>query len=369
MNKLFENIGILAACIMLIVGCNGCGQSSSIEMPHNPFDKYELISGDGYSVDEALKRIYVFSSERLTDLLPKEYVENPEYEDIRKAIQDNSDIDDTFKSYLDEFVSKLEASDYKIDLRPFYMNISMLKVVYVSEAEMTAIIQQPNGQGVYLPDLHAIYLNEEGNKDIVYAVIPHEIGHMLNNLYFEYKGYTVIRDFCEPVNYGFILEEGLDSLFVDTIYEIDPKELPYRISNNYSQALINSTDYSFETYVNGSVIDYESVLDSSVKDILPEYDFNNLIYDISNANSDYKQGEYNSDTYKSLDLTYATIYFDSVINESSTSEEIRKVYDDYISIVSAQDTEGVIINRDMVHNALKDVLTRKSIPLDVLEEL
>ncbi len=364
MHKLFENICISAACIMLLIGCYGCGQTT-VEMPHNPFDGNELIIGNDYTVDEALKRINVYSSARLTDFLPQKYVENPEYEDIRKAIQDNSDIDDTFKSYLEDFVSKLEASNYNIDLRPFYMNISMLKVVYVGESEMTSIIQQPNGQGVFMPDIHTVYLNKDGNKDIVYAVIPHEIGHMLNNLYFEYKGYTVIRDFCKAVNYGFILEEGLDSLFVDTLFEIDPKELPYRIPNNYSQVLINGTDYSFEKYVNGSVIDYQSVLDNSVKDILPEYDFDDLLFDIANANNDYKHDAYNSETYKSLDLIFSTVYFDSIINENSTSNEIREAYDDYISTVSAQDPEGVILNKDMVNKALEEALTRKNISLDV----
>ena len=366
--RIIYKIICLLACIMLMMGCYGCRQSS-VDMPHNPFDSNELIMGDDYVVDEALKRINVYSSARLTDFLPQKYVENPEYEDIRKAIQDNSDIDDTFKSYLEDFVSKLEASNYNIDLRPFYMNISMLKVVYVGESEMTSIIQQPNGQGVFMPDIHTVYLNKDGNKDIVYAVIPHEIGHMLNNLYFEYKGYTVIRDFCKAVNYGFILEEGLDSLFVDTLFEIDPKELPYRIPNNYSQVLINGTDYSFEKYVNGSMIDYESVLDNSLNDILPEYDFDDLVFDISNANNDYKHDAYNSETYKSLDLIFSTVYFDSIINENSTSNEIREAYDDYISIVSAQDPEGVILNKDMVNKALEEVLTRKNISLDVLEAL
>ena len=367
MRIIYKNICLLA-CIMLMMGCYGCRQSS-VDMPHNPFDSNELIMGDDYVVDEALKRINVYSSARLTDFLPQKYVENPEYEDIRKAIQDNSDIDDTFKSYLEDFVSKLEASNYNIDLRPFYMNISMLKVVYVGESEMTSIIQQPNGQGVFMPDIHTVYLNKDGNKDIVYAVIPHEIGHMLNNLYFEYKGYTVIRDFCKAGNYGFILEEGLDSLFVDTLYEIDPKELPYRIPNNYSQVLINGTDYSFEKYVNGSVIDYESVLDNSLNDILPEYDFDNLLFDISNANNDYNHDAYNSETYKSLDLIFSTVYFDSIINENSTSNDLKKVHDDYISIVSAQDTEGVVVNKKIVDKAFKDALIRKSIPLDVLEAL
>lgn len=363
--------GALVAVTLTLTGCQNVNAVSDtqIVMPHNLFDAHEFISEDYYSIDESSKQIYIYSDDALTQFLPNEYKENPTYEQLYSAIAENQNIDDNFKEYMYEFVDNLQKANMNLDLRPFYMNIKTLKVDYVSGADMKGITGG-EAKGVFFPDRHTIYINKEKDESLLNVVRPHEIGHMMNNLYFDYKGYTAIRDFSRNGSYGFMVEEGMDSLFVDTIYGMDPSELPYRFVNNYSKALIDSTDYSFETYINGSITEYENTLANEMEySMSQEYPLMDLMYDISNAGTEYIYEEYDRSNYTKIDMTFAYIYFNNLITNTSSYEDVLKIYQDYIDTIIANNEKGVIINIDSVNIVFKNVLQEKNLQYDISDNL
>ena len=364
--------GSLIAVTLTLSGCqsvNAIDSDIKIAMPHNLFDAHEFISEDYYSIDESSKQIYIYSADALTAFLPAEYKENPTYEQLYEAIAENQNIDDKFKETMYEFVDNLQKANLNIDLRPFYMNIRNLKVDYVSGADMKGITGG-EAKGVFFPDRHTIYINKEKDESLLSFVKPHEIGHMMNNVYFDYKGYTAIRDFSRTGNYGFMIEEGMDSLFVDTIYGMDTEELPYRVVNNYSQLLLDSTDYSFETYINGSIKDYEEVLSDEMDyTMAQEYPTMDLIYDMSSAGTEYIYEEYNRDNYEKIDMTFAYIYFNNLISNTSSYEDVLRVYQDYINTMLVNNNKGVIINIDSVNTVLRNVLKEKNLQYDISDNL
>ena len=347
---------ILTALIMLsTLLLGGCGGSSGIKMPGNPFDPNESFFEEGYSVEEASKTIRIQDAEHLTYFLPDKYRENPSYDQLREAIRQNENLDDTVRGYLDSYVDRLETAGYNIDLRPFYMNLSTVKVAYVSNAEMVAITG--GGKGVFLPDQHMIYLNEEDNSVPLDFLLPHEISHMLSNLYFDYKGYTAIRDFC-VVTYGFIVEEGLDSLFADTLIGEDPIELPYRVCNNYCRVLMEATDYSFETYINKCIYDYREVLDQENVNGSGVHG-DTIIHLLEGATRDYRRNEYAAENYEELDRAFSWIYFEHTLSSTSSKDEVKAAYDRYREILDAQTANGSFMNADIVKSTLQEVLTQK----------
>ncbi len=347
---------ILTALIMLsALLLGGCGGSSGIKMPGNPFDPNEFIWEEGYSVDEALKTIRIQDAEHLTYFLPDKYRENPSYDQLREAIRQNENLDDTVRGYLESYVDRLETAGYNMDLRPFYMNLSTVKVAYASNAEMVAIAG--GGKGVFMPDQHMIYLNEEDNSVPLDFLLPHEISHMLSNLYFDYKGYTAIRDFC-VVTYGFTVEEGLDSLFADTLIGEDPIELPYRVCNNYCRVLMEATDYSFETYINKCIYDYREVLDQENANG-SGVDGDTIIHLLEGATRDYRLNEYAAENYEELDRAFSWIYFEHTLSSTSSKDEVKAAYDRYREILDTQTANGSFMNADIVKSTLQEVLTQK----------
>ncbi|MCR5031608.1 MAG: hypothetical protein K6A92_01975 [Lachnospiraceae bacterium] len=347
---------ILTALIMLsALLLGGCGGSSGIKMPGNPFDPNEFIWEEGYSVDEALKTIRIQDAEHLTYFLPDKYRENPSYDQLREAIRQNENLDDTVRGYLESYVDRLETAGYNIDLRPFYMNLSTVKVAYVSNAEMVAIAG--GGKGVFMPDQHMIYLNEEDNSVPLDFLLPHEISHMLSNLYFDYKGYTAIRDFCVET-YGFTVEEGLDSLFADTLIGEDPIELPYRVCNNYCRVLMEATDYSFETYINKCIYDYREVLNQENANG-SGVDGDTIIHLLEGATRDYRLNEYAAENYEELDRAFSWIYFEHTLSSTSSKDEVKASYDRYREILDTQTANGSFMNADIVKSTLQEVLTQK----------
>ena len=356
MKKHVRRGAILTALIMLSAMLLwGCGESNGIKMPGNPFDPNEYISEEGYSVDEPLKTIRIEDADHLTYFLPEKYRENPSYDQLREAIRQNENLDDTVREYLNSFVDQLESAGYNIDLRPFYMNICTVKVSYVSDAEMKGIVG--GGKGVFMPDQHTIYLNEEDNSVPLEFLLPHEIGHMLCNLYFDYKGYTAIRDFC-VVTYGFIVEEGMDSLFADTLIGKDPIELPYRVCNNYCRVLMEATGYSFESYVNHCIYDYRDVLDQEYANG-SGVDGDTIISLLDGATRDYRLKEYVPENYEDLDRAFSWIYFDHMLSSTSSKDEVKAAYDRYQEIVDAQTANGSFMNADIVKSTMQEVLSQK----------
>lgn len=361
--------GALIAVTLTLTGCQSVSATTNIVMPHNLFDAHEFIYEDNYSIDESSKRIYISSADALTNFLPSEYKQNPSYEQLYTAIAENQNIDDNFKIYLNEFVDNLQKANMNLDLRPFYMNIKELKVDYVSAGDMIGITGG-EAKGVFVPDQHTIYINREKDESLLSVVRPHEIGHMMNNLYFNYKGYTAIRDFSTSGNYGFMVEEGMDSLFVDTIYGMDPIELPYRVVNNYSKTLIDSTNYSLEDYINGSIKEYEEAINNEIDfSTYQNYSSMDLIYDLSSSGTEYIYEEYNNHNYGNIDTTFAHIYFNNLINQSSSYEEILNVYQKYIDTIIVNNDKGAIVNINAVNAELKAILKSKNIQYDVSDNL
>ena len=359
--------GAVMAVALTISGVNALNNSSSnVVMPHNLFDKNEIIMEDGYTVDEGMKRIYVYSADRLTDFLPEEYKQNPTYDQLVEAVKNNQNIDDSFKPYYYDFIEKLKEANLNIDLRPFYMNIKTVSTGYMSEVDLKGISQGSASQGIFMAEYHNIYVNSEASKEMLDFVIPHEIGHTTNNVWFDYKGYTVIRDFCKSGNYGYIIEEGMDSLFVDTLYGFNPEVLPYRIINNHSQNLINSTDYNFETYINGSIIDYQKTMDDAIdQNLVSDYNFDGYLNSVSSATLEYHFDEYDKANYTDLDEISATLFFDNKLNENCSFQNVIDAYNEYINNMVEQNNKGVFMNIDTVNSIFVNTLERKNIPFEV----
>ena len=329
---------------------------SEVRLPSDPFNASEFISCDGYDIDESTKKIWVYDSDALTLFLNKKDRSNPTYDDIRSAISENETIIEDFKPYLNEFVDKLESAypDRELDLRPFYLNIRNLEVKYLTEAEMDGKQGYHGTKGVFYPDECRIYINSDAPDDLLKNVIPHEIGHMMSNYYGEYHGYTLIRDFCRSVNYGFIIEEGMDSLFVDTLYDIDPEGLPYQAVNNYSKLLMESSDYTFADFINGSIDEYLAVFGDRLSDDDADgYQAGDLINDLSEQMKalylDYSS--YDNDRYSKLDELYSGLYFESYADQTTSVQEALKLYEHYIDTVQFM-IEPEITHPDVIRNEL-----------------
>ena len=90
---------------------------------------------------------------------------------------------------------------------------------------------------------------------------------------------------------------------------------------------------------------------------------------MSSAGTEYIYEEYNRDNYEKIDMTFAYIYFNNLISNTSSYEDVLRVYQDYINTMLVNNNKGVIINIDSVNTVLRNVLKEKNLQYDISDNL
>lgn len=332
--------------------------SSEHLFPYKLTDKNEMIITDDYVVLEDLKKIHIYTNEGLHKYYTE--VDNVTYEDLRKAMNDNPDIVGDFKTFLSDFIDKLEEKYPNIDLTVFYYNIKNANVQFVTSEFMPGYNGTSAPRGCFIPEGCKVYINTECSYEELEQVVPHEIGHMLVNMIFEKKGYTIQRDFCKSADYGFMVEEALNSKFVDDLMEIDAVDLPYQMPVNFIETFMEATNYTMEDYLSGSLIDYNNLLIEH--GIIEE--------DAARATVQIELQKYNIRGQQDVDMedsefaclyeVYSYVYFNNMIKEDMTHDEIVDIYMKFYNTLTYKiDYEDLDLTP--VYNTLLNVLNEKGI--------
>lgn len=338
-NNRFKRI-LIVLFVSAIFLC-GCGRADFGEPAANEY-MYEsdaegsgdLVLSDDYTIYEEDKEIHLYTTGALHNYYSGK--KDATYGDLREAMNENETITGDFKSFLSDFIDKLEEKYPNIDLTVFYYNIKNADVQYVSGEFMPGVMGATSPKGCFLPEGCKVYINSDCSYDELIQVVPHEIGHMLVNMIFEENGYTIQRDFCKTADYGFMVEEALNSKFVNDLMGIDSEDLPYQMPVNYIETFMDATGYPMEDYLNGSIIDY---LNELVENGINEDDAARTIGQMENQKYNIRKQhdvDMKDSEFSCLYEVYSYVYFKNKISAGLSSEEIYNVYMNFYNTLTTK---------------------------------
>ncbi len=87
-------------------------------------------------------------------------VKNPTYDDLRKAVEENKNIDGEYKKWMYEGINQLEKHCEDLDLVVLYHNLTKMKIIEKSPSEIKEKIGT-DVNGYYIPKNSNVIINEE----------------------------------------------------------------------------------------------------------------------------------------------------------------------------------------------------------------
>ena len=225
-------------------------------------------------------------------------IDNVTFDELRVSLDDNPNIDSTYKEYISEYINLLERKLPNIDIRMLNVNLKTLKIVLYD--------------GEYLPQSAAAG-NNNSNKNEIKVCIDypedsckhiffHELTHSLSNCYYRWYdstglvAYTVFKHYEGANDYGVSLDEGFTEIISDFLLSDDntldeylkEKDRDFFGYNAYIAPItyhllqLTSDEYNLYDYIDGKVYDYVEIL--SKYDLVDLVDYMDIIQQ-SNSNS------------------------------------------------------------------------------------
>lgn len=96
--------------------------------------------------------------------------------DIRSAVSNNPNFDDTLKQYLYDGINNLEARNYRLSLPVLYYNLSIMKTDYIEDDKNNGLIFT---SASFKPNEHVVSINKKVmNDELFKGIFLHEVlGH------------------------------------------------------------------------------------------------------------------------------------------------------------------------------------------------
>ncbi len=277
---------------------------------------------------------------------------NPSYEDLINAVNNNSNIDNSYniKDYLYKYIKDICSKKPNFDKAILKRNIELLKLNYYSAEQIKNITNNEFINAFFDPNEHSININNELKiEDYIY----HEFSHMTRVLIEEKENGVVINIGFSIDKYGKAFEEEINQDFTNSI-EYDYST--YKVENIYLlKEIINEEDLN-DIYNNHNIYSLEEKLFEINDNIDPNYfintsDTQNILLFDENINNDYD-----------VDYELYKMYIDYFLSlkEIDYSNFVEN-YDKFYDILSSINTDNII--RDKLIFYLEDTyqksLTKK----------
>lgn len=148
------------------------------------------------------------------------YSTKPTIDDLKKSLDDNSNITDEYKEYTKEFIELVEAKFPDFDFTIFNENLKQFNVIEISIEDMQK--ENPNRYAYYKISESSIYMHNEYKKEEIkkYCYF-HELWHMFNNLCVKKDNIIYYRSTTMSNLSGTALDEGMTTFLTEQIYSKD----------------------------------------------------------------------------------------------------------------------------------------------------
>ena len=196
----------------------------------------------------------------------RKYVDNPNptFDDVRKAVENNNNIDENVRPLLTEYIEELEKSYPNLDLVCFYENIKRLYITYETQEEL-----EEYDRAAYYNRLEGFLCFNE-DQDIDKHIAFHEFTHMLTEAHIVKDDKKIVRSalswkYNETENkileFGRAYGEAIDEIFLMSIFGPET-------GKNYATVYREYVDIiNYATYLGISITDMQQ---SNVRYIIEE---------------------------------------------------------------------------------------------------
>lgn len=328
----FLTAALLISTPLTACASNGAGEKNL--WPCRLFDRNEVIITNDYEVYEITKSINLLTSNGMELYWTEET--NVNFDDLRTALANNSNIDATLSNYLSNFIDNLEIDHPTMNLTCLYYNLNNIQSKATGTQGMLEACGSSTASACFLADDCTIYYNPQKLNDENFEYIMyHEIGHLLVNGKKKVKKYDTERHYTTGTNAGFMIEEGLNTLLIEEVMGISIDDVAYRLPANYVKILMDATGYSFEDYVNGNHLDFEAKIANYLND--SSYDVDNLPYLMEYQKYNVRQAkdiDLEDSEFYDLYAVVSAVYFKSNISLCTSKKDIIDLYDNFISSIT-----------------------------------
>ncbi len=207
----------------------------------------------------------------------------PTFNDVKKAIEENTNINGIYEEWLNSYVSRLAVSNPNIDLSVFYYNIKTF-LGFVDNLSLKDINEGTNSKNVlayFSPKQHKIYLSSDYDGDKK-TLFEHELTHLLTEANLKLENQEIIRTnkIKVPVykeeesniyinDYGTSLFEGSVDLFLMENNML--KNVLISSYEEYSDIMNLFLTYSLDSVTNiydvGPIYFYENMYNAGIHDL------------------------------------------------------------------------------------------------------
>lgn len=219
--------------------------------------------------------------------MDKYNVPSVSFDDVRKTLEENKNIPDKYRQYIEMYIDALEQRLPLVDLRMFNENLGKLSFEIFDNDVLDK--DKRDGYTDFKVDKVVIGLKKEySSLEREKIVIYHELTHVLRRGYIVSPANEVLDvNFISDYNYGRQIYESMTDICADYLFRDDYEtyfDLEYRNPYSYKKAefvyqmlKLFKDKYTFYDYFNYDI--------SKFYELLEEYDLSSIIdsYDVYNS--------------------------------------------------------------------------------------
>lgn len=307
LKKRWRNIGkrallIGAGAFIVITGVKGCRKNE---------DNSDTVSYIDYGIsdDVNINNVNVANTFTIEDAIKEGYLANVSYDELRRTINNNGNIDNNIKNIILGYIDVLYDKFPNFNNAVLNKNMSLLQIVELSEEEMYDRCNNPNTNIIFNPIEHIVYYTKGSDLNDNFS---HAISHMINECVFTVDNCYINIQFSDD-GFGQGIEEEICNVFRKTVFS---DETNCDVSDGYLLNQIIGSDNIINSYLNGNVYN----ICKSLEEINPYLDSERLI---SLIDDKIVYGNY--DNYDIIQ---------SLISEYFVSKEAINLNFDYINYLS-----------------------------------
>lgn len=187
---------------------------------------------------------------------------NPTTDELKQAVNNNSNINNEFKQYFYNYINKYCKKYPKLDKAVFLKNIESLEKISIEDIEAS------NTLGTFSCGEHKITIDVDTYNNDESNTIYHEIGHLNQGVVIENKDYIIRILFDDNMNYNYRFGrsflEILNTYFTEDIGFIQDNDYP-AYTNLLRYATNISTKQLAKIYSGGHISDLVNLITKNVE--------------------------------------------------------------------------------------------------------
>ena len=249
-----------------------------------------------------------------------------------EAIKANDKIDARFKTFLYDFVDRLDLTYPGLNLAIFYNNLKTLDIQELSSTDYFFESFSMDSLGCYNVKKNTIFI-PEGTEYIEgefgFQVLIHELCHAARDSRFDVNSTTYWIDFYSDSD-NTLLMEAMNSVFSCSLLNYYEWDIAYQVPSNYMRIMLECMDnYQLEDYFNHRDTYFLSKLD----EFTGNTNYGQVIWKlITLQRSDWEDDKIDipAEDYFPIYDFLCEMYYDKYIADGMTDEEKRVIADELV---------------------------------------